>query len=134
MDTLYQKNFALINYNQHKDILTLHLIREVKFADYKIVLKELLDKIHDKQPTRLILDQRYAEDLNMEERAWFVTQWFPRLTNIVTQPNFKMVIISSKSLFEKIGSDYVVKTLRNTSKFPINNVDSMEEALKWLNS
>ena len=134
MDTLYQKNFALINYNQHKDILTLHLIREVKFADYKIVLKELLDKLHDKQPSRLILDQRYAEDLNMEERAWFVTQWFPRLTNIVTQANFKMVIISSKSLFEKIGSDYIVKTLRNTSKFPINNVDSMEEALKWLNS
>lgn len=131
METLYQENYALINYNPVRSLITLHLIREVNFQDYKLVLNTLLEKIKEKTVGALILDQRYAEDLNIEERAWFVTQWFPRLLHSVQDP-FKMVIISSKSLYAKMGSEYIVNTLQAKSKFPMINVDSMEKALKWL--
>lgn len=134
MERLYHKDHALINYHSDREIMTLHLIHQVSFTDYKLVFNVLLKKIKDKKVNAVIIDQRYAEDLNIEERAWLVTHWFPRLEQEIEINNFKMAVISSKNIFEKLGGDYIVNALQSKSKLAIIHVNSMDHALNWLNA
>ncbi len=131
MEALLQKSYAVINHHPNLNLISLHLVREVNFNDYKSVMNIVLEKLVEKNCLSLIMDQRYVEDLGMEETAWFISNWFPRISKIV-KDQFKLSLISSKSLYARMGSEYIINTLASKSKFVLQSHRTMDEALKWI--
>jgi hypothetical protein len=133
METLLQEEFAVISHHADKQLLTLHFVKDVEFIDYKYTLNKLLLKIIETKVTRLLVDQRYADKISMQERAWLISQWFPALQKEVGI-QFKMGVISDSSLFSKMGNEYLVNTLKAKSTFEVLIFENMNEALRWINS
>jgi hypothetical protein len=77
-----------------------------------------------------LIDQRFGLEANIEERAWFISKWFPQLEEVV-ESTFKLGFVAPKSRFDKIGAEYVVKTLVSQSPFLIELFNTTDEALTW---
>ncbi len=131
MDILLEKNNAIIKYNLRHHLISLHFIQKINFQEYKSILNLALDFIEEKRVPNFLIDQRYAVEANIEERAWFISKWFPKLQEI-SDSNFKLGLTAPKNLFDKIGAEYVVTTLSQNSSFPVQLFGTMDEALKWI--
>jgi hypothetical protein len=130
MEILLQKSYAVVNYNANKNLMCLHLIRNVNFNDYKKALNQLIEILEEQNTPHIIIDQRYVEGIDIQERAWLVTDWFDRFKRVA--PDFlKMGIITSKNLYSKMGGEYIVNAFKSQSNFDIKFLTSMDEALVW---
>lgn len=132
METLLQEEFAVISHHADKQLVALHFVKDVDFSDYKFTLNKLLSKITETKATRLLVDQRYADKISMQERAWLISQWFPSLQKEVGL-QFKMGVVSSNSLFSKMGNEYLVNALNSKSNFEVKIFENMNEAIRWVN-
>ena len=131
MELLLKENYAIINFNQERALILLHLVSDITFDNYKSVLNTLLEKIIEKNCSKLIVDQRYNEKIGMEEKAWLISQWFPNLQKNIGE-DFKLSVIAANSLFAKVGAEYIVTTLKNKSNLAIQLHNNMNDALKWM--
>ncbi|MCU0447546.1 MAG: STAS/SEC14 domain-containing protein [Microscillaceae bacterium] len=132
METLLQKDYAVINYNLDKDLITLHFVSDVSLDNYKFLLNQLLEKITEKKNSKLLVDQRYAEKISMEQKAWLISQWFPVLQKSVDK-QFKIGVVSASSMFARMGSEYLVNTLKSKGELEVQIFGTIQEALKWVN-
>jgi hypothetical protein len=132
METLLQKDYAVINYNLDKDLITLHFVSDVSLDNYKSLLNQLLEKITEKKCSKLLVDQRYAEKISMEQKAWLISQWFPVLQKNVSN-HFKIGVVSASGMFARLSSEYLVNTLKSKSEIGVQIFNSIQDALKWMN-
>jgi SpoIIAA-like len=132
METLLQKDYAVINYNLDKDLITLHFVSDVSLENYKTLLNQLLEKITEKKSTKLLIDQRYAEKISMEQKAWLISQWFPVLQKNVGS-HFRIGVVSASGMFARLSSEYLVNTLKSKSDLEVQIFNSIQDALKWIN-
>jgi hypothetical protein len=131
MNTLFQQDYAVVSHNTDKAFLVLHLIHEVNFENYKTVLNTVLDNLKGTQVQKLVVDQRYVENIGMAEKAWLIAHWFPALQKTVGE-RFQIAVISSAGLFARIGTEYIVNSIKSKSNFDIQQFNSMNEAVQWL--
>jgi hypothetical protein len=132
METLLQKDYAVINYNLDKDLITLHFVSDVSLDNYKLLLNQLLEKITEKKCAKLLIDQRYAEKISMEQKAWLISQWFPILQKNVSN-HFRIGVVSASSMFARLSSEYLVNALKSKSDLEVQIFSSIQDALKWIN-
>ncbi len=130
MNILLEKSSAIIRYDAHYHLISIHFIRKITFQEYKELLNQVLEFIKQKGSPQLLIDQRFSIEINIEERAWFITKWIPKLQEIA-ESTFKLGFIAPKDRFDKIGAEYVFQTLSAQSIFPVGSFENTDEAFTW---
>lgn len=133
MNILLEKSSAIIRYNANYHLISIHFIQKITFQEYKELLNQVLDFMEEKRSSQLLIDQRFSLEVNIEERAWFISKWIPKLQELA-EPSFKLGFIAPKDRFDKMGAEYVFKTLSAQNIFPVGFFDSTTEAFEWFES
>ncbi|GAB4407841.1 MAG: hypothetical protein OHK0053_34540 [Microscillaceae bacterium] len=131
METLFQEQYALINWYPEKELMCLYLIQEPDFKQFRQAFHHLSENFRQHPVRHLLIDFRHPAEITIEERAWLVTQWFASFKEIAP-PILHLGLVTSKSLFEQLNNAFVVQTLQAQSPFVIKLLHSIDEGLKWI--
>ncbi len=132
MEILFETDYTRIEYDSENEIVILCLIGNIAHEDYKTMWNTTFEKVQEKQAIKLIADQTLLEKSSMESKAWLVAKWFPK-TKKELRDDMKVAMVTSKSLFTRIGGEYIVNAVRSMSKFDIKIFKNIEAAYEWIN-
>lgn len=131
-EVLYNTDFAQITYHPDTDILRLNLIGNIMKEDYQTAWNVLLDWYLEKQPKKMLFDQRPMTKASLESRAWFIVKWLPKFKKKVNQ-KIRVAVVFSKSIAIKIGGQFLVDAAtRDVPNLEIKTFQNEEDALSWL--
>ncbi len=131
MEILFEASYTRIEYDADKGIIVLRLLGEIQHEDYKSMWDRLLDEVTARNINKLLADQTGLQKSSMESKAWLVSKWFPKAKKILGD-DMKVALVSSKSLFTRIGGEYIVNAVKSMSKFDIKLFRSIEAGMEWL--
>ncbi len=132
MEILFETDYTRIEYDSEHQIVILRLIGTISHEDYKTMWNTTFEKVQERQVIKLIADQTQLEKSSMESKAWLVAKWFPK-TKKELSDDMKVALITSRSLFTRIGGEYIVNAVRSMSKFDIRIFKTIEAAYEWIN-
>ncbi|NIK74382.1 hypothetical protein FHS56_001895 [Thermonema lapsum] len=131
-EVLYNADFAQVIYYPDTDILRLNLIGNIMKEDYQTAWNVLLDCYLEKQPKKVLIDQRPMSKASLESRAWFVVKWLPKFKKKVNQ-KIRVAVVLSKSIAMKIGGQFLVDAAtKDVPNLEIKTSQNEEDALSWL--
>lgn len=131
MEILFEASYTRIEYDAEKGIIILRLLGEIQHEDYKHMWDTLLQEVTSRNLNKLLADQTGLEKSSMESKAWLVSKWFPKAKKSLGN-DMKVALVSSKSLFTRIGGEYIVNAVKSMSKFDIRLFRNAEAAMEWL--
>lgn len=131
MEILFETDYTKIEYDSENDVMILKLIGNIKHDDYKNMWNTLLEKVLEKDTRRIIADQTSMERSSMESKAWLVTRLFPKIVKQMGK-EAKVVMVASKSIFTRVGGEYLIGVMKTMSNFDIKIAKSTEEAYSKL--
>ncbi|WP_038031651.1 SpoIIAA family protein [Thermonema rossianum] len=131
-EILLNNEVARIEYLPQDSFLKLTLIGNLDKDDYQSTWNFLLDCIMDKQPKKILVDQRPMTKASIESRAWLLVKWVPKFKNKVVHPT-KVAVLFSKSLAVKIGGEFLVNAAsKEVESAQLRVFQDENEALRWL--
>ncbi len=130
-EELYATHYARITYEAPQDFLFLELSGVLEGDIYRETFNMLLQYGLEKNAKKLLVNQAPMQKSSMEAKAWLITSWFPQVKKAFHE-DMKVAIVLSTNLFNKIGGEFVVSTIRNTSKFDVKTFTNLGEAQTWL--
>ncbi len=131
MEILFETNYTRIEHHPESEVIILRLIGNISHEDYKNMWETLLEKVLELKVNKLLADQTDLEKSGMESKAWLVAKWFPKAKKSLSD-DMKVALVTSKSLFTRIGGEYIVNAVRSMSKFDIRLFRSVEAGMEWL--
>jgi hypothetical protein len=133
-ELIYEKPFCKLTYFIDANTIYMDIIGVFTLEEYKEMFRAALEKIIEKKANGLIADQTHSNGSNMEHRVWLVMKWLPELKSKIANPNFRVVGISPTKVvgFKKFIADYLEKTFRTLTPFPIMRCSTFEEAITWM--
>lgn len=132
METIFQRDNAVLSLHTENKVLFLHLIRNIDFENFKTAWNNLSSEIHQKKIQKVIIDLRYSEEINMEERAWLITKWLPEIQKN-TGSDLKICFLSSNQLYSRLGNEFIVNAIRDKGIPQAELVFTMDKAIRWMN-
>lgn len=131
-EVLYNADYAQVIYHPDTDILRLNLIGNIMKEDYQTAWNVLLDFYLERQPKKVLIDQRPMNKASLESRAWFVVKWLPKFKRKVDQ-KIRVAVLFSKSIAMKIGGQFLVDSAtKDVPNLEIKTFQSEDDALLWL--
>ncbi|GAB4406857.1 MAG: hypothetical protein OHK0053_33280 [Microscillaceae bacterium] len=130
-EILFEAPYTRIEMDAENRVIILRLIGVIGHDDYKNMWNTLIEKVQEHNIQKMIADQTTLERSGMESKAWLVAKWFPKVRKILGN-DIKIALVTSRSLFTRIGGEYIVNAVRSMSKFDIRMYNTFDAALEWL--
>ncbi|NJL14113.1 MAG: STAS/SEC14 domain-containing protein [Microscillaceae bacterium] len=130
-EILFEASYTRIELDAENRVIILRLIGVINHEDYKNMWNTFIDKVQEYDIQKMIADQTALERSGMESKAWLVAKWFPKVRKILGN-DIKIALVTSRSLFTRIGGEYIVNAVRSMSKFDIRMYNTFDAALEWL--
>lgn len=131
-EILLNSDVARVEYFPQDSFLKLTLIGNLDKEDYQSTWNFLLDCITEKEPKKILVDQRPMTKASIESRAWLLVKWVPKFKNKVTHAT-KVAVLFSKSLAVKIGGEFLVNAAsKEVETAQLKVFQDETEALNWL--
>ncbi|MCS6820369.1 MAG: hypothetical protein NZ551_00710 [Microscillaceae bacterium] len=131
MEKLFEKPFGSVVYEPEHNICYLAIVGSPSFEEYKMIWLTGLDHATKRSSRRIIVDLSKMQKSGIDSKAWLVTSYLPKARKALGD-NLKIAVLYSKSLFARIGTDYVVSAVKAVSRIEFKFVNSIEEAHAWI--
>lgn len=130
-ELIYESPFSKMYLEKDLSFMYVELLGVIDNENYKATFNMMSEKALENNVKRLLVNQATMQKSSMEAKAWLVTKWLPSARQIFGD-RMRAGIVLSKSLFIKIGGEYIISAVRTISKFDVRSFGDVESARTWL--
>ncbi len=130
-ELIYESDFSKMYLEKYLDLMYVELLGVIDNENYKATFNMMSEKALENGVRRLLVNQSTMQKSSMEAKAWLVTKWLPSARQTFGD-RMRAGIVLSKSIFIKIGGEYIISAVRMVSKFDVRSFGDVETARTWL--
>ncbi|WP_026999841.1 hypothetical protein [Eisenibacter elegans] len=130
MEKLQTLPNAEILFDQEAEVMYLMLSGTIELEEYKHIFEVFLQEGIKLGSKRFVIQQGDMVKSSMAARAWLVAKWLPKVQKSI--PECRAGVVLAKSLFTRIGGEYLVGAARKLTNFNVRTFGSLEDAQQWV--
>ena len=122
-----------VHYDSKQHIVLMKFHGVIADEDYKQIWQDAVEVTFDYGIEKIIIDQSKVEQVGLRSRAWVVMNVYPQIKRDLS-PDLAVAVIATSDKKQRSGVHYLIKAARAISGYHIDFHETVESAIKWLNS